>query len=120
MRTPAPRLRMLTLPVAIVAALALLLQVALPPGAFSAPPGLGSICHAAQHDGGTAPPQLPNHNHEHCLLCQVGTVAFLLPAPAPPPPIPIAAASPAPSLPADGPRAAPRLAYASRAPPTIG
>ena len=115
---------MLNLSVAIVAALALLLQVGLPSGAFSAPPNaplaLGSFCHAAQNDSDPTPQPFPGHDHEHCLLCQVGTISFLLPPSPPRLPTPAVVAAPATPLPADSLRGAVHPAYASRAPPAIG
>jgi len=114
------------LPVAIVAAFSLLLQVAVPPRAYSLPPdallALGSICHVATGDDGDRAPQpLPGHGDEcYCPLCQVAPVAFLLPPPAPRLPVPSASVLRAVPLPTDGPRGAARPAYASRAPPTIG
>jgi hypothetical protein len=124
MRILAPRRRMLALPVAIVAAFALLLQVVAAPGISAGPPdallGRGSICHAITSDAGEHAPQpLSGHDCDHCLLCQAGAVAILLP-PSPRLPVPAVTAAAAARLPADRPRGAARPAYASRAPPAIG
>ncbi len=110
------------MPVAIVAAVALLLQVAVAPGVFAAPQNtLLAICHAATGDTGDRAPQpLSGHDHENCLLCQMGAVAFLVPPAAPLVPVPAAAAITAVRVADAGVRGGARLAYASRAPPAIG
>jgi len=119
MRTSALRQRMVAVPVAIAAAVALLLQLAMAPGVFAAPPdGLLAICHAATGD--RAPPALPGHDHEHCLLCQAGTISLLEPPATPWLPVPGATTMSAVRVAHDLVRGAGRLAYASRAPPTIG
>ena len=122
MRTLAFRRRMVGLPVTIVAALSLLLQVAVAPGVFSAPPDtLLAICHAATgNDGDRAPQPLPGHGCDHCVLCRAGAVSLLLPPPEPPLPAQAVAVVPAAPLPVEAARGAGWPAYASRAPPTIG
>jgi hypothetical protein len=110
---------MVSLPVAMVAAVALLLQVAVAPGVFAAPQNaLLAICHAATDDH--APQPLSGHDHEHCAWCRVGPVAFLLPPPMLLLPVPAAALVSAVRVAGDLVRGAGRLAYASRAPPAIG
>jgi hypothetical protein len=120
MRTLALRRRIVGLPVTILAAFSLLLQVALAPGVFSAPSDtLPAICHAATGDD-RAPQPIPGHGCDHCMLCRAGAVAFLLPPPAPLLPAPVVTALAAVRLPADAAPGAAWPAYASRAPPAIG
>ena len=123
MHRGARKRRIVALPVAIVAVLSLVLQVAAAPCLFFAPAdGLapGSICHAATDDAGSKAPQ-PMHGCQcSCPLCQVTTAAWLLP-PAPPRlPAPSVTAAPAVTRSDTGALAAAWAAYASRAPPAIG
>jgi hypothetical protein len=125
MRGSAPGRRLVGLPVAIVAALALLLQVVASPGAFPAPAdgllALGSICHAATgDDGDKPPPPLQGRACDHCLLCHAGNFSFALPPPGPRLAVPAIQAVAAAWLRGGGSRSVARPAYASRAPPTIG
>jgi len=116
--------RRLTAPVAKATALLLLLQFVIPsPCALLAPRNvllaLGGICHVATSDDSGQPGQQPADNTCcHCLACSVGAVVTL-----PPPTLPgshiVAAAITSPPVGRTHLGAA-RLAYASRAPPTIG
>jgi hypothetical protein len=109
--------------VAIIASLALLLQLTLPPpGLFTPPPGLDGICHAPTGEqGNRAPPPLTGHACWHCLACQAATVALAAPEQGTLFPAPLPGAATAGAASSDSARGgAPYLAYASRAPPTIG
>ncbi len=114
-------LGLLRLGMASVMALGLVLQlVVLPAGAFAGPVdplwALGGICHAPGESGG-GPQPLSDHDHQHCPLCQCGTVAFLVPESAPllRQGVAVLLRRAPPVL--SAPRGALWLAYASRAPP---
>jgi hypothetical protein len=121
-RTSAKHLPRLGVAIAMVVGL-LLQLVLLPAGAFAEPVDplwtLGGICRGGQDDGGGTPQPATGHDHQHCPLCQSGMVAFLVPEQAPM--LREVRVSlirrPQPIVPA--PRGMLRLAYASRAPPTI-
>ncbi|HEY2132139.1 MAG TPA: DUF2946 family protein [Acetobacteraceae bacterium] len=113
----------LAVAIAMVVGLLLLQLVLLPAGAFAEPVdplwALGGICHGVPDDDGDAPQPATSHDHQHCPLCQSGMVAFLVPEQTPI--LREVRVSlfrwPQPTVPA--PRGMLRLAYASRAPPTI-
>jgi hypothetical protein len=124
MRNRAPARSLLRLGMAVAMVAGLLLQlVLLPAGAFAEPVdplwALGAICHGVPDDGGGAPKPGTDHDHQHCPLCQSGVVAFLVPEQAPilrEVRVSLIRLAP-PAIPA--PDGMMRLAYASRAPPTI-
>jgi hypothetical protein len=122
MRFLRSRLRWLRLPVAMAMALGLVLQAAVPVQAAPVAPDwlAGSICHV---DGSTpdtpAQPGAP-HQHDHCVLCQLGHHVYLPPAPIPALIAPVVAAQPAVSTAAAFAVAAMRRPYTARAPPAFG
>ncbi|MCW3473632.1 DUF2946 family protein [Limobrevibacterium gyesilva] len=125
MRLVRSRFPWLRLPIAMVVALGLLLQVTVPQASAFAGPvdplfALGSICHAGGDEPDGAPQPATKHQHEHCALCQLGAVVFLPPEPGSALWQPFVAVASVMRLPAPVPTGTIRLAYASRAPPLFG
>ncbi|WP_158743790.1 DUF2946 family protein [Acidisphaera sp. L21] len=87
---------------------------------MATPPGLSQVAEiCGQVHRHSEAPALPAHDHEHCMLCQGGTLPPLLPATlayAAPilVPAPVFAPIGTPTIPPRTPRA-----FASRAPPTL-
>lgn len=110
--------RLPRLPIAIAAALGLLVQLLLPPCDAFIGPGQASICHASALLDDSAPGKPPPVHHDiHCPLCQAGPAVFLAPDATPRLFVPIIHPRPPVAVAFRAAPEAPHHAYASRAPP---